>query len=170
MKPAIPFLRTPYNYDTNQAGDECGLACKDKSLAQQHMAEETDINFIVKRYTQTGELPNRAMPPLRGDFEGITSYQDALDLMVAARESFQAMPAEVRSRFDNDPAQFVDFCSNEANRDDLRKWGLYSPEAAARYAQQAQETQDLVEAGKAAREAAKAASAAKGDTKQKGVT
>jgi len=170
MKPVVPFMRTPYNYDTNQASNESGLDCKDKSLAQQHKAQETDINFIVKRYTQTGELPNLTMPPLRGDFTGIGSYQDALDLMVLARESFQAMPAEVRSRFTNDPGNFVDFCSDENNRDELRKMGLYSPEAAARFAQQDQETRDLVEAGKAAKEAAKAASAAKGDTTKKGVT
>ena len=32
-----------------------------------------------------------------------------------AEESFMAMPAEVRSRFGNDPQAFVEFCSDEAN-------------------------------------------------------
>ena len=37
------------------------------------------------------------------------------------------MPADVRARFNNDPALFVDFCSDEANLDEMRKLGLAVP-------------------------------------------
>jgi len=166
MKPVAPFLRTPYNYDTNQAGDDSGLECKDKSLAQQHMKDEVDINNIVKRYTQTGELPTRNLPPIQTDFGQVGSFQQALDLVIQAREAFQAMPAEVRTRFGNDPGRFVDFCSNEQNRDEMRKMGLWSPEANAAFDLKAQTQRDLDAANAAAAEELRTLKGSKkGDTK-----
>lgn len=169
-KITAPFLRTPYNYDTDAASDESGLKCMDKSLAQQHLKEEVDINNIVATFTRTGQLPQHAMPPLQQDFsERVFSFQDAMDLVVAARESFQAMPAEVRARFQNDPGQFVDFCSKEENRDEMRKLGLWNDQAVARHAQEQAEAQTLIQEGKAARAAKTAQEGPKGDPK-KGVT
>ncbi|AXH73668.1 MAG: internal scaffolding protein [Microviridae sp.] len=168
-KIVVPFLRTPYNYDTDAASDESGLKCQDKSLAQQHMLEETDINNIVATFTRTGQLPQHNMPPLQQDFTQIYSFQDALDAVVAAREAFQQQPAAVRTRFQNDPAAFVDFCSDPANKDEMRKMGLFSEEASARLAREAREYQDLVEAGRAAKAAQEAEKSLQGDTK-KGVT
>jgi phage internal scaffolding protein len=48
---------------------------------------------------------------------------------MAAQDSFLALPAKVRARFDNDPALFVDFASDEANRDELKALGLLREEA-----------------------------------------
>lgn len=132
MKP--PFLRTAYNYDTNKAGDESALHCKDPTLTKQSFAEEVDINTIVRRFNITGELPTNVRMPEYGDFEGIFDFTSAMNAIRAAQESFDAMPADVRSRFHNDPAQFVDFCSNQANRQEAEKLGLVSAEALAKAA------------------------------------
>lgn len=154
-KPVAPFVRSPYNYDMNEASDQHGLKCEDKSLAQQHMADECDINKLVERFVVRGEIPTLALPPLQGDFTEAPTYQEALNLMVEAQKSFMALPADVRGRFQNDPGQFVEFCSNEGNRDELRRMGLWSPEAAARFDAQQKEAQDLITEGKAARAAKK---------------
>lgn len=138
-----PFLRSNYNYDTNQAGDESGLKCEDKSLAQQHMKDECDINKLVERFVVRGEIPQLVMPPMQGDFTEAPTYQEALNLMVEARHSFMALEAKIRSRFDNDPAKFVDFCSNPENADDVRKMGLMSREAIAAFELKAQTQKDL---------------------------
>lgn len=145
-KPVPPFLRTPYNYDTEQASDESALECLDKSLAQQHMVDDTDINKLMERYVQTGELPQLSAPPLQGDFTNVMSYQDALNLMIQARQSFEALPAKVRSRFDHDPAQFVAFMSDEANRDEIRQMGLWSVEAVQAWEARARAEKQRVEA------------------------
>lgn len=143
-KIVLPYLRaTTYGYDTNAAGDESALECKDKTLAQQHMKDECDINVLVKRFVVTGEIPMLTLPPMQGDFSDAPTYQDALNLMVEAQRSFMQHPAEVRARFQNDPAQFVDFCSNEQNRDEMRRMGLFSPEANARFELEAQSAADL---------------------------
>jgi len=169
-KIVVPFLRTPYNYDTEEASNQSGLLCLDKSLAQQHMKEETDINTIVQTFTRTGMLPQHSLPPLAEDFEQIGSFQDALDLVVAAREAFQQQPADIRNRFNNDPVRYVEFCSDPANKEQMRKWGLYSPEATARFNAEDLDRQNLIEEGKNARAAKSAAPATQGDNSKKGVT
>ena len=118
MKRDIPFLRTPYNYDVDAVSDETGLKCEDPSLAQQHMAEECDINYIVERFGVTGQLPESPVyAPTYGDFTGIGDYRSALDAVSQANDAFMSLPANVRERFDNDPALFVDFCSSTDPQD-----------------------------------------------------
>lgn len=120
-----PFVRSPYNYDVVAASDECALDCSDfPSLAKQSFADECDINTIVRNFGLTGELPSDVRAPQYGDFTGVMDYQSALNAVIAADEAFMQMPAEVRSRFHNDPAAFVDFCSNENNREEMARMGL----------------------------------------------
>lgn len=119
-----PFLRTAYNYDTNEAGDESGLKCLDKTLAQQHFRDETDINTIVERFHITGELPTTVRMPTYADFGGPFDFQTAMNAIRSAEESFAAMPANVRARFHNNPAEFVDFCDDPENLSEARRLGL----------------------------------------------
>lgn len=125
MKP--PFVRTAYNYDTNQASTESGLECKDHSLTKQSFADEADINTIVRRFNLTGQLPQDVRPPQYADFEEVYDYHSALNVIAAAHEAFDAMPAETRARFQNDPGEFVDFCNNPENVDEMIKMGLAVP-------------------------------------------
>ena len=108
------FVRTPHNYDVDEASDASGLSCPEPTLTQQHCKDECDINHIVARFGVTGELPvnPNARQPTYGDFTGISDYRQALDAVMAADEAFMALPAKIRERFDNDPALFVDFCSS----------------------------------------------------------
>lgn len=129
------FLRTPYNYDMNKAGDESGLHCKDDSRTKQSFAEEADINTIVRRFHISGELPTNVRMPTYADFGEVFDFQTAMNAIREAQESFMAMPAHVRARFHNDPAEFVDFCSNQANRAEAEKLGLISEEALQRAAE-----------------------------------
>lgn len=125
-----PFVRSAYNYDMDEVSEATGLRCLDKSLTQQEFAEECDINVIVKRAGLTGELPEGVMVPFNADFEGgVVDFKSAMNLLVSANNAFMEMPAEVRSRFMNDPARFIDFVSDESNRDEARKLGLLVPPA-----------------------------------------
>lgn len=82
----------------------------------------------MRRFGLTGVLPSGVRQPTYGDFVGVSDYQSALAVIESADESFYAMPADVRARFGNDPAQFVDFCSDPANLSEMRKLGLAVPE------------------------------------------
>lgn len=129
MKIATGLVRSPYNYDVDQASDDAGLDCsKDKGRTQQSFAEEVDINTIARRFGLTGQMPENVPQILQGDFTEVVDFQDAMSLIVSARESFDAMPAAVRTRFDNDPGKFLDFTSNEDNYEEAIKFGLVRPE------------------------------------------
>lgn len=123
----VPFFRTEHNYDRDVVSVECGLACKDESRAQQHMRDECDINTIVRRFGVTGTLPVAAHLPSYGDFDGINNYQEALAAIKIADEAFADLPSSLRKRFDNDPAKYVEFCSDPANLPELRELGLANP-------------------------------------------
>jgi phage internal scaffolding protein len=127
MKISVPFLRTPYNYDTMSASNESALECLDDSLAQQHPREECDINTIVRRFGLTGELPTGVRAPQYGDFTSATDYHTAMNAVISAQESFMQLPADIRTRFNNDAGAFVDFCSDENNRAEAEKLGLVVP-------------------------------------------
>nr|QJB20280.1 MAG: internal scaffolding protein [Microvirus sp.] len=124
MKPVIPFIRSPYNYDRDSASSESGLLCEDVSLTVQSERDDCDINVIMERFGHGVPLPESLRVPTYGDFTGVSDYRSALDLISEADESFMQLPADVRSRFQNDPARFVDFCSDPSNLDELRKLGL----------------------------------------------
>ena len=119
-----PFLRTQYNYDTNAASNESGLHCEDASLTQQHFKDETDINNILRQFNITGLLPEQPLSPRYGDFTGIGDYHGALNAVIAAEDQFMALPANLRARFENDPAQLIDFLNDENNRSEAEKLGL----------------------------------------------
>lgn len=124
-------FRTPYNYDRDAVSIETGLACQDPSLAVQSQKDEADINYIVKRFGLTGQLPSNIRIPTYGDFTGITDYQSALNAVIAAEDSFMKLPADLRQRFNNDAGEFVEFCSDPKNQEEINKMGLGSKKAAA---------------------------------------
>jgi phage internal scaffolding protein len=125
MKKAI-FLRTPYNYDLDAASNESGLNCEDSTLTQQHFKDECDINNILRQFNVTGLLPENPLSPRYGDFTGISDYHTALNQVIAAEDEFMRLPADLRARFANDPAQLIEFLENSDNKDEAIKLGLVS--------------------------------------------
>lgn len=119
-----PFIRTWDNYDRDAVSDATGLECKDVSLAVQSQKEEADINTIVRNFGVTGQIPQGVRVPSYGDFDLVDDYRSALEAIKEAEVSFMKMPADVRDRFANNPALFVDFCSDSSNLDEMRKLGL----------------------------------------------
>lgn len=121
------FCRSAYNYDMDAASDVSGLKCLDESLAKQSFAEESDINTIVRRFNLTGQLPENVAAPVYADFDEVFDYHSAMNAIAKAHEAFDEMPADIRARFQNDPALFVDFCSDDKNREEAEKLGLVIP-------------------------------------------
>lgn len=118
------FIRTPYNYSMPDASLASGLSCPEPTLAQQQYKDETDINYIVKQYGVTGQLPVAIKAPVYGDFSTVVDYHTAQNAIRAAQESFMALPSEVRARFGNDPQALVEFCSDDANAAEMAELGL----------------------------------------------
>lgn len=95
---------------------------------KQEFKAECDINEIMRRFGKTKELPVGTRAPTFGDFSQVMDFQSAMNAIAGARESFDTLPAVVRKRFNNDPQEFVVFCSDEANKAELQKLGLVVPQ------------------------------------------
>lgn len=112
-------------YDSTD--DFPGLECLDETRTVQSQAEDADINTIVKRFKVTGELPKSPPKiPLSVDFREAGEFDlgAALRYVRAAEAAFMQYPAEVRAKFDNDPAVFCDFVENPANEDKCIEMGI----------------------------------------------
>lgn len=93
--------------------------------------DDADINVIVRRFNVTGQLPPPGRIPQYGDYTGVTDFHTAMNVVRQAEEAFLSLPAVVRLRFGNDPQQFLEFCQDSKNNDELRKMGLANPEDTA---------------------------------------
>jgi phage internal scaffolding protein len=145
MKVTNVVFRTGTNYDVDAVSAESALVCLDESLAVQSERDESDINTIVKRFGLGVPLPEGVRMPQYGDFTGVTDYQSALNLVMQADDNFMQFPADVRARFENNPANMIAFLENDSNRDEAAKLGLIvSPSPAVKTAS-AVETTDAGE-------------------------
>lgn len=93
-----------------------GLKDWGPSLTKQSEAESCDINLIVKRYEQTGLLPEKiAREPIYGEFADAPTYMEAQNIISQANAQFALLPAETRAFFMNDPSRFLDYIDNAPN-------------------------------------------------------
>lgn len=103
------------------------LICTDPSLTQQGYESQTDINKIIERFKKTGELPFTFKEPVYGDVSMLPDYAEALMQVEYAREAFMQLPAELRSKFGNDPQAMLTWVENPANREMAEAMGLLAP-------------------------------------------
>lgn len=97
-----------------------GLSCDPaEGMTQQHFKDECDINYLLKHYN---DIP--APPPVYADCSQYSDLQSAIDMVRAAGEDFQNVPAEIRARFANNPVDFFNFCNDPANKEELISLGL----------------------------------------------
>lgn len=95
------------------------------SMTKQNHKAECDIHNILKRFNETGQLPDMIREnPQYGDFSNVKDYQESLEIVIKAEEQFAALPAKVRDRFNNNPAMFLEFATNPENGRELVKLGL----------------------------------------------
>lgn len=118
-------FRTGYNYDADAVSFETGLKCDpEDTRTQESFAVECDINEIVRRFGLTGSVPENFRIPMSGDFTGVSDFHTAMNMVTAAQGAFESLPAELRSRFGNDPAQLIAFLEDGSNREEAVKLGL----------------------------------------------
>jgi len=103
----------------------------DPGLTDQSGKDDADINNIVKKFLNTGQLPQMMQSkPQYGDFSDAPTYQAALNTVIHAEQQFSALSAHIRARFGNDPAQFLEFATNPKNGAEMISMGLAQKRAA----------------------------------------
>ena len=69
-------------------------------------------------------MPENTLSPRYGDFTGIGDYHTAMNRVIAVQDEFEALPAPIRARFDNDPSKLIEFLDDEVNRPEAEELGL----------------------------------------------
>lgn len=120
------LIRHPYINPLE--GPRPELDCSaDAGVTKQAHKDECDINRIMERFQRRGVLDHVArFEGQYGEFGDSISFHQAQQTLVAAQEAFDTLPAAVRARFKNDPAEFLDFVQDEKNAQEMFELGLRS--------------------------------------------
>lgn len=94
---------------------------KEEGRTKQKTGMEHDINKLVARYQKTGVLETKHDDNgLFVDVAVIGDYHECMNRIAIANERFNMLPSRTRARFNNDPAQLLDFISN-LNKDSVQE-------------------------------------------------
>ena len=112
----------------NSPRDRVQFVPTGKSKTKQSFLAECDINNIMAKYQKTGAIAHANRNAAHYDFATSLDFTEAMRLVVTAQDMFDGLPSSIRTRFANDPAQFLDFVQDADNEKEMRKLGLIPEE------------------------------------------
>lgn len=95
-----------------------------KSMTKQSHRKECDIKNLVDRHLRQGNTFKAPDASAYGDFSQVSDYHSAMNQIIQANNEFGLLPSKLRARFQNDPAQLIQFLSNPKNLPEAEKLGL----------------------------------------------
>nr|WAE43863.1 MAG: internal scaffolding protein [Microviridae sp.] len=122
-----------FKSDAKERSDASRIDCNDYDLdtgelllrTRQEFKDECDMNKIIARYTPELLIESyNAFKGTFGDATEVSDYAELRDQVLATEEWFDSLPAKIRSMFDNQVSNAVDYLENEANFDEAVKLGL----------------------------------------------
>lgn len=114
-------FRTNYDRDIPE-----GEVFTEPSRTKQSELEASDINNVMSRYALQQRALMNPREFLTGDFSELQSYQEDLDRLSSARARFDALPVDIRRRFDYNPQSLIDFILNPDNKEECIAYGFVS--------------------------------------------
>lgn len=97
------------------------------SMTRQSEMESCDLHNILRQFSQQGFDQLVRENAARGQYADLPDdidYQSSLNLVMQAQASFATLPSQVRERFRNDPARFLEFVANPENAEELIRLGI----------------------------------------------
>lgn len=81
------------------------------SMTDQSFKKETDINRIIRK----GVVDLGVSDMVFADTTQFADFQEQRDAIAFVHEQFDRLPSELRRRFENDPANLIDFMADPDN-------------------------------------------------------
>lgn len=125
--PIKPRFNWRHQYDTardQQEGDTAILKCEDESLTVQSFAQDADLNVLAKRFG-INAIPTAPLDA--ATFRDTTQDPDLrqiLDYRIEAQNQFRGLPAKLRRRFHDNPAELWQFLQDPDNAEEAIRLGL----------------------------------------------
>lgn len=120
-----PHARVKYTGElVNHKTGECYIP---PSRTKQQFVSQCDINNIVKQFAKTGQFTHLSANLAKGTYADLPDpieFQDSMNTVIQAEAAFASLPSKVRSRFGNDPSEFLLFMQDPSNQDETIKMGL----------------------------------------------
>lgn len=96
---------------------------------KRYMSADCDINTIMAKAQRGFAVPGGRKPAIFGDFTSVPddaaqAFTRAVELVQSAEQSFSELPANVRDRFNNNPAEMLTFLADVNNRAEAVRLGL----------------------------------------------
>lgn len=116
-------------YDEGMKPSE-GIVFTEPSMTDQSQFQESDINYIVKKYAdgRTGittlDLGADAGVLQYGDTLLPGDYETALDLINAVNEEFYELPSQIRAEFNHNPKELINALADPRQKLRLQSLGL----------------------------------------------
>ena len=100
------------------------ITCEGKGRTEQKHKKDVDINQIMLKASKTGMLPLAKGSPMYGDFTNAQDFQDCLERIQSADQAFMDLPADIRKKFYNDPANLIAYINDPQNEQEAIELGL----------------------------------------------
>lgn len=95
-----------------------------QSVTKQSFKDDCDINLIMAKFTKTGVMDNiRDIEPEYG-FASSDDFRESMEIVSKANSMFESLPSNIRNKFKNEPATFLDFVQDEKNLEEMQEMGL----------------------------------------------
>lgn len=108
-----------------------------KTMTQINQQEDTDVNKILAKYIKTGSITHirNQQDGVYSDLVNQPSYLEAMDTVAKGNQAFEAMPPNLRNKFDNDPHKLISYLEDPKNEQESIELGL-------RHRRPSEETED----------------------------
>lgn len=95
----------------------------EEGRTKQSFKDDCDINFIVKKYVKSGQMPYIRENGVYADHTA-TDLFESMQIVAKSKTMFEELPAAIRNRFENDPVKFLEFTEDPTNQDEMIDLGL----------------------------------------------
>ena len=94
-------------------------------VTEQSHRETVKIQNILKKYRATGDPSMlNVKEGTYGDYTQAPDFVEAQQIIAEAKSAFDAIPAQIRRQFDNDPAKYLAFMQDPKNKEAIAELGL----------------------------------------------
>jgi hypothetical protein len=120
----MAFKRASYEHRKSVIDCQKSIEDGEEVRVEQHHKDEVNINNIVRKHGI--ELISKVAALQSFEFDDVTGndFQESMNAMLKAKDTFEQVPSKIRKQFDNNPAKFLDFVYNPDNQDKLVEMGL----------------------------------------------
>lgn len=97
----------------------------DPGLTEQHHKDSCDMSLIMRRYEKTGAIDH--IKQYKGEYLDMpsgTDFQTAMNVIAEANSMFETVPSNIRNKFRNDPAAYLDYMQDPKNKKAIIDMGL----------------------------------------------